>query len=170
MVCRTAEAGESATKHILLQANPRIDTELESASLAFVQILDMISRKLRDGAACKILRRPYVKPTARHLPLHHDSLHHPSVHISWPQAEMLRLYKPSSLCYDFERARDLKVARWAHDFTHDRMLQQRSERQPSHKKVTQAAQHRTVRLIMPYHPGLKGLCVALKVIFDSWSS
>jgi hypothetical protein len=154
-------------------AKPQFTIEPDAISQVSVPMLDMLVRKVRCGDRCKIVWRPYVKPSAKHLPLHHDSLHAPATHISWPMAEMRRLSKLSFFSHDFENARDLKLARWSQFFLHDSVVSQCrvwSSAQAVVKPVSLPNGVRKVRLILPYHPLLSSLRAPLSELCSVWSA
>ena len=161
-----------------LAAPPQFVIEHDAASSVAMQMLDLHLHKVRCGPAsphCRIMWRPFVKPTSRHLPLHHDSFHHPSVHLSWPSAEMLRLFRKSSRPFDFERARDLKLQRWAYFFMHPCILEKCRSWTPPPKASDKDRQPedvrlRIARLILPFHPGLRCLQKSLMSIAEVWNS
>ncbi len=56
--------------------------------------------------------RPYIKPTARHVPLSHHSLHSWSVHRSWPVSEIRRMHSLSMTSCQLEVFKVLKISRF----------------------------------------------------------
>ncbi len=61
---------------------------------------------------------PFIKPTARHIPLCDSSSHPPSVHRGWPISEMARLRKRSLYSSSFALYQRLKTNRFARFFMH----------------------------------------------------
>ena len=57
-------------------------------------------------SAGRLEYRPFIKPTSQKIPLSPNSWHAPSVHGSWPIAEILRLRKRCSNGQEFKRAKD----------------------------------------------------------------
>ena len=55
---------------------------------------------------------PFIKPTAKHIPLGPHSQHAGFVHRSWPVGEIQRMRKLSMHDHTFEEYRDLKIARF----------------------------------------------------------
>ena len=124
-MCEDSMAGDLILALLRRWASPQFSIQLDASSPVSVQMLDMHLHKIRCGPSspdCRIAWRPYVKPTSRHLPLHHHSFHHSSVHKSWALAEMLRMFRRSSRLFEFERARELKLQRWAYFFMHKSLL------------------------------------------------
>ena len=78
-------------------AKPAYTLEIDGVDDDSVVMLDIEIYKSQRGANWILRHKPYVKPTARHIPLGSDSYHPRSVHQSWPRAEMLRLHKRASL-------------------------------------------------------------------------
>ena len=156
---------------------PHFIIELEAVSQVSVPMLDMTIRKVRKSPTddfCTLTWRPYVKATALHLPLHHDSLHCPSIHVAWPLAEVQRLYRRSSLMCDFERARDQKLARWSRFFLHPHMLEQCRRWSPAcgplQAKAEQPCTVKVVRLILPFNPALRSLRARVAELCKAWNA
>ena len=86
---------------------------LDDYSLVGVQMLDIFLYKgLHSDGSYSLEHRPFVKPTARHVPLSVSSDHNPSVHKSWPPAEIARMYMLSKHKEDFEFFKMLKISRF----------------------------------------------------------
>ena len=126
-----------------------------------VPFLDFCISKTGDGY---LEFSPYVKPTARHLPLSSDSCHTRSVHASWPVSECRRMFKRAS-CADLAKAWvAAKISRWRHHLLDERIVS-RCERlvtcMPSlvakravlefegHEGLVETSR---VRLVLPYRP------------------
>lgn len=153
------------------KARPHFTIEVDAVSNHAVPMLDMLVRKRLYGQDCKIVWRPYVKPTALHLPLHHESLHIPATHVSWPIAEMRRLHQLSTFSHEFEHARNLKLARWSQFFLHSCVLESCKQWKPAvAPRARVAPSVRTVRFILPHHPSMRSLQGPLKDLCAVWSS
>ena len=63
--------------------------------------------------SCRLSYKPYIKPSARHIPLGALSEHPGYVHRSWPVSEIRRMHSLSETREDFFAFRDLKIARFA---------------------------------------------------------
>lgn len=176
IVSANQQESTRAVDLLIFMAKTQFTLELESSSHISVQMLDMTIRKVRSGPECFLRWRPFIKTTARHLPLHHDSLHHPSVHLSWPLAEMSRLHRLSSSSWEFESARCKKLDKWTHFFMHPQVLQSCRDWTPAPLCTKPAPildpfmNTRTVRFILPYHPGIRDLVGPVKSLFEVWSS
>ena len=109
--------------------------------------------------------QPYVKETARHVPLHPSSCHGTlAIHNSWPSAEIRRLWKRSSTVGAFNRARANKMAWWKKFMLDHRLLNKLSRwvpplllgmKLPSAKKTQDEEQ--PIRLVLPFSPGWRTL-------------
>ena len=92
------------------------ELELDVMSWFCVPMLDVLLLKKDDAGVTTIGYKPYVKPTARHVPLHPDSTHEPSIHRSWPLGEVSRFYKTSSSRKYFDERKDIFIRRLRHNF------------------------------------------------------
>ena len=83
--------------------------KLESCSKFYNTMLDLLVYKQlsEDGRNCSIQWKPYIKETARHLPLGEDSWHTKHCHRSWVAAELERFRLCSSKEKDFNRRREI---------------------------------------------------------------
>ena len=53
--------------------------------------------------------RPYIKPTANHVPLRASSNHSKGIHAAWPVTEVARMHRLSCTAQDFHVYRDIKL-------------------------------------------------------------
>lgn len=84
----------------------------ESYSLVGVSFLDLFVFKSDPARCSSVMVRPYIKESARHIPLASDSMHPPAVHRSWPVAEVIRMHRRSS-CSSISKAwRRAKIVRF----------------------------------------------------------
>lgn len=74
--------------------------------------------------------KPYVKPTARHIPLASDSYHPWGVHKSWPVAEMLGMSRRSSDVHLARAWQQAKIRKFLHFFIDARVVQVCKDWQP----------------------------------------
>jgi hypothetical protein len=83
-------------KQLVSLAAPLYVVERESFSLVGSQMLDLFVFKHLCGDGVHRLRcSPFVKPSARHIPLTPASCHAPSCHRAWPIAEVSRMHSRS---------------------------------------------------------------------------
>lgn len=145
--------------------------ELERISKYGTPMLDLFifkgSRFISGGF---LDRAPFIKQTARHIPLSGLSNHPPSCLKTWPLSEMrrlsmLRLYRKS-----FEHYRTVKLRRFARFFMEPSVLHAcRCWRKPVTQSVQDNSEElRVIRAIVPWHPKLYGLNASLQKAFSSW--
>ena len=82
-------------------------------------MLDLIVMRSGSGLSHK----PYIKPSARHIPLSPDSSHHPAIHSAWPIAEINRMRARSVKLSDFHHFRYIKVQRFGECFISPAVLE-----------------------------------------------
>ena len=99
------EAADKFLEHLARRAASCWELVLESASAFFVPMLDVCLFKERCGESSEICWKPWRKPTARHLPLHHSSEHLWSTHKAWPVGECRRFFGACKHCHFFEARR-----------------------------------------------------------------
>jgi hypothetical protein len=116
---------------------------------------------------------PYIKKTARHIPLCSRSNHPPAVHRSWPVSEIRRMKLLSLHRSVFEHFKFAKIARFTRFFMDPVTLRKcelwrgpigKSTKSPTRDKGA----GRVCRLIVPWHPALGGLGIKLRVLFEEW--
>ena len=124
--------------------------------------------------------RPFVKPTARHIPLTSSSSHAPAVHLSWPLAEIHRMFRLSLHHDDFEHFRKCKLDRYRQFHLDDKVVSACASWMPRIPS-TIACQSAPVcnsntndtyilRVVLPFHPALTGgLRGALCNISETWN-
>lgn len=91
-VADSPKSARDFTSVLIRAALPHYILEVDEASLESVPMLDIQVFKTQNG---RLLYRPFVKETARHIPLHSSSDHPTSVHHSWPVAEVARMWRRS---------------------------------------------------------------------------
>ncbi len=113
---------------------------------------------------------PFIKPTARHIPLCDTSSHPPSVHRSWPISEMARLRKRSLYSSSFGLFQHLKIKRFAHFFMHPGILRRCREwrKLRIYGPKPENLRGRVFRLIVPWHPSLSGLGMKINDLVQEW--
>jgi hypothetical protein len=82
-------------KAFIGRASKFCEVTVDSFSLIAANFLDFSVRKPKAGSGV-VSFQPYVKSTARHIPLGSDSYHSWSTHRSWPLAECQRMFRRSS--------------------------------------------------------------------------
>ena len=140
--------------------------KLESVSLVATPFLDFWIRK--DSSGC-LEFFPFVKDTARHLPLTSDSIHPWPVHRSWPLAECRRLAKRGSAVETAKAWIEAKIARRRYLLMSE-VVCQRCEKQLRECIKSEVAESFTrgsvivepsgilrVRSVLPFRPEVRGL-------------
>jgi hypothetical protein len=144
--------------------------KVDVCSLVGVPMLDVFLFKGDDFSSTGLLRyRPFIKPTARHIPLSHTSIHSWSVHRSWPISEVARMFELSMTKEHFELFRNRKVAR----FREFNMLGSIVERCMSWTKpearTARISPVVLLRVVVPFHPGLRHFGHDLRQVVRDWS-
>jgi len=148
--------------------------EVETVSMQGLPMLDtwIYRPETYDGS---LAWKPYIKPTARHVPLGSDSNHHMGIHRSWPITELQRMHKLSCDPRTSRGYRQEKLARFKHHFMPPSIIQLCESWDP-HAGTLQPSgcrqdMVRTIRVIVPFHPVLaSGLQQELTTVhrhFDS---
>ena len=144
--------------------NPVYSVGIDLCSMREVPMLDIsIFKDCKDGV-WSLSWKPYCKPTARHVPLHESSAHPVSIHSAWPVNEIQRAYKNSCRWSDFLSEKQRLISRFQKFFLHPRVIAACSAWTPrlaspwqNVVSVLPPDQLRISRLILPYHPLLRGL-------------
>ena len=143
---------------------------LEDTSTYRIHMLDLSCFTRGRGSKCtgNLDFAPFIKPTARHVPLHTSSAHAPSVHAGWPCGEVCRMRRLSYHGFTFEFFRKLKVRRFAQFCLSPSVLRLcKSWRPPlGGLKVSAGPVVRTLRVVLPWHPALIGLCTRLNLLLQ----
>jgi hypothetical protein len=153
------------------------EIKLEHTSLVSVKFLDMEIYKGPNGS---LLHRPYIKPTARHIPLSSDSVHPLSVHRSWPVAEVRRMRRRAS---DMSVGQDwgaFKIARFRHYLLDSRIIEACKQELvacpskvaagfllPSVVASEVVGSSRVARIVLPFHPLLRNLPKCIMAYVES---
>ena len=87
---------------------------VDEVSLVGVQMLDLFVYKTKCTPKCRVEYMPFIKPTARHIPLGPHSMHPDSVHKCWPVGEVIRMSRLSKHRCSFEHFKQLKINRFKH--------------------------------------------------------
>ena len=140
------------------------EIELSAVSRVSVNFLDLTL--YRDGFSDCIKFRPYVKPTARGVPLNQHS-HHPPTCLQWPHAHLHRLALHSCNLESFEWAKLCFICRLVSGLAWPRSIAQVMLSHPYSFSAISSLSRNSVRLpphgsdnvvvitlILPYHPAL----------------
>jgi hypothetical protein len=144
-------------------------------SLVSVPFLDLTVFKTAPERESSLLSwRPYIKPTARHVPLSTESLHPPSVHRSWPKAEMLRMTRRSATSAMAVSWRSHKLQRFQHFMLSPSVLQDcrtwraRSGAEVAKHWCSKPSLSTKVRLVLPFRAELSSLPAELRHLAKLW--
>ncbi len=144
--------------------------KVDVCSLVGVPMLDVFLFKGEDFVSTSLLsHRPYIKPTARHIPLSHTSVHNWSVHRSWPVSEIARMHELSMSKLHFEHFRNLKVARFREFYMLDSIVQQCLAWTKPKVRVTRTPPAVLLRIVIPFHPGLRHFGHSLRCVVQEWA-
>lgn len=163
------------------KASPAYVIEVDCASLTRVEMLDIEVYKTCDKSGIwRLEYRPYVKPTACHIPLHASSVHACSIHRAWPLAEIKRMSSRSILDSDFQHHRMMKLERFAWHFMPEPILQACRQYNGRGRLCSSALSRlgsvppgpicRAIYFVLPYNPRLEGLQRALRETHQRWKS
>ena len=133
--------------------------ELESMSDAGVPMLDIFISHSLNGRSAVPAWRPYRKPTAVGVPLHHSSAHPPTVHKSWPISEVSRVYKLSSTAEQFLLAKKELLSRWRAFYMRPEILASADAWKPSRAIRRDGATNKVIRLVLDFHPAVFFSCI-----------
>ena len=101
--------------------------------------------------------RPYIEPTTRHIPLRHHNSHAPSVHRSWPIAEIVRMRSLSLHDSDFEYFKSLEIQRFRQFNLSPQVVEMCAAWVPPiHSTIASKfsiarSRPRVFRVVLPYH-------------------
>ena len=116
--------------------------------------------------------RPYIKPTAQKVPLSASSIHDPSIHSAWPQAEIKRLFNRACTRRDFHIAKKTLAARFAYFFISPAMVGLVTQwHSTMHSRVISDGDSQKLWIPVPYHPQVfEALRSCLRNTLTSWVS
>lgn len=149
--------------------------EVESYSLESINMLDMTLYKLRSETGVRLAWRPFVKPSALHVPLSSTSMLANSIHKSWPVAEISRMYRRSLSKEHFEAARARMIAGFRGFFLSGAIRRCEQWQAPCRSSIATepargaAPPSKIVRLILPFSPRLRGLPTKLLRLHEQWN-
>jgi len=142
---------------------PMFVVELEKVSPTYAEMLDLMTIKRERNGYYFLDWEPFVKPTARHIPLSPTSLHPKGVHNSWPISEVRRMHNRCRDIKHFPEHRDYMIDRFSWFFLDPQTIKRCSEWNPKFPRYVVEpepvySKSRDIKLIVPFHPALKGLC------------
>jgi len=179
VILTTHRYGLVVYEHITSKASQCYVVERDSFSLVGTAMLDTFIYKPAEFEG-RLQWKPYVKPTANHVPLHWSSSHPASTHCTWPKTEMARMHRLSLSRQDFVEAKAAKIARYTYFFMPRPIVEAckswspivRSELAAKFvqcKNNQEDACGRVARIVLPYHPVLaRGLNEVFKRVLDKW--
>ena len=130
--------------------------EVERTSSFSISMLDVrLYKGLKFAYDGRLDFCPYIKPSARHVPLSCFSAHAPSVHRGWPMGEIRRMHKLSGLRSVFEMYRNIKINRFRRFMLKPAVIQSCVLwRPPTLKNPRRSQGHLCLRAIVDWHPAL----------------
>ncbi len=137
-------------------------------------MLDLLVFKHTNNSRTSLRWKPYVKPTARHIPLSSSSCHTRRCHSSWPSAEIKRMYSRSVEHRHFLEAKALKLERFRSLFLDESIVAAAEAWTPrivpSCIPVLEPEREheRPIRLVLPYSSKLVGLSAAIRRHYVEW--
>ena len=144
--------------------------KVDMCSLVGVPMLDVFLYKGGDFASASLLsHHPYIKPSAKHIPLSHTSIHNWSVHRSWPVSEIARMHELSLSKLHFEHFRSLKVARFRKFLMLESIVQQCLAWAKPKVREARTPPAVLLRIVNPFHPGLRHLGHSLRDVVQEWA-
>jgi hypothetical protein len=115
---------------------------------------------------------PYVKPTARAVPLCWTSAHPRHCHLSWPLSEIRRMRRLSQHFASFRYHKTRLVGRFARfNLDHQVLSSCGRDGRIIQKKTTRTeGPGRVLRLVVRYHPFLRSLGSSLQKLWHAWQT
>jgi hypothetical protein len=144
---------------------------VDAYSLVGVLLLDFFYKSNPSGPGL-LKFRPYIKETARHVPLSSDSYHPWAVHKGWPVAEMLRMDRRASERETGRIYQELKLQRFSRYMLDPTVLQACHEWRRKCKSLVAGAvlckasqcNSRICRIVLPFRKELSLLPSLLRAI------
>ena len=181
MIAFTRDPSASRDFRIAFEERPKLFcvVKLERFSLNWATFLDFEIYKSPPNGEGVIKFKPYVKKTARHLPLSSSSYHPANILRAWPLAEMSRMSRRSS---DREAARvwqKAKIWKLQHHFFDSRVVALCKEWQPAVPSVVArgflanihtAPRELLVRLVLPLRREWSGIASKLKALSKQYQA
>lgn len=179
LVTSSRQIFEEVCGRVCELASPCYVIKVEEISEQSVCMLDMqIFKGRRFENSGKLDFCPYVKPTARHIPLGGESSHSAGIHMSWPVAEIKRMWALSYNKSDYEKFKAVKVNRFEDFFLAPEVLEKCRSWQPisRHSSIAREllesrpnSKCLVVRLVLPFNPHLyKGMSRVMSGIASTY--
>jgi len=159
----------SFINQLVRRASPVYVLEVEPLQHFSCNMLDVTIYQNND----KIEFKPYIKPTSQKRPLSSASWHAPSVHMSWPLAELQRLARRASTHNHFIYAKKRFILYLKKFMINGNIIKKVEEHDPySYKKQKYKPQSSNpIRCIVAYHPCIhKVLNRSIHEIKERWKS
>ena len=113
LVCSDPDSAKCVLSEFCRLVNPHYRIDLEEVSNNGVAMLDLLVYKNCNVCSSNRLSyQPYIKPSARHVPLAPTIEQHSHVHLGWPISEVRRMWKLFENVDHFREFRQLKVDRF----------------------------------------------------------
>ena len=176
-VCTTELKALSFFDRFAAASSPHFRLEREKVA-STVQFLDLEVFMIRQGFRPRLSFRPFIKPSAKHIPLGSDSFHPRSIHRSWPLSEVKRMHARSDSLLDFRKFREIKLNRWKYFFMDPAVIATCSAWLPVGPTLRNIAcpvdalaakvcvRDLIVRIILPWHPAHRSLARTLRAIAE----
>ncbi len=161
-------------KALVSLARPLYVVQKESYSLVGCCMLDLrITKTVCTDGVHRLRWMPYIKPTARHVPLTRSSCHSAKCHGSWPLAEISRMYSRSFNDRSFRMFKQIKIDRFSHFFLRPDVLQSCERWLPKLPFCLGLAdppvKPRVIRLVLPFSVRWNGIQRMLREVHALWS-
>ena len=162
-VCSDTCSARNLIETIKCKASSNYVIKVERVSTQWVTMLDITIFKSDSFAVSgKFSWRPFIKPTARHIPLSSESAHPEFVHESWPLAEINRMHFLLQSQSDFVTYKELKIQRFQQFAMPPHIIDKCREFQPmpcsqvarKHVLVPANKPKHIIRVILPFHAAL----------------
>lgn len=162
------------TAELIRLAHPSYRVERERFSLVGCSMLDLwISKRECSDGVVRLRWSPFIKDTARHVPLTSSSCHSWHCHRSWPRAEISRMHRLSWCRSVFETSKRWKIDRFSHFFLRRSVLQDCENWCPKiplnfgfAPKIS--VDRRVLRIVLPYSSRWDGLRAELRKTYQAW--
>ena len=110
---RNEEEAKFALSEICKYSGSSYKLELDHVSLNGVSMLDLfVFRSINVFESRRLSFKPFIKPSAQHIPLGSDSEQPRHVHTSWPISEISRMHRLSQHPQGFKEFKQRKLARF----------------------------------------------------------
>jgi hypothetical protein len=174
VVVKDPQSCPGVTSALVDGASSVYRVERETFSLVAAPMLDLLVFKHTVDAVTQLAWKPYVKPTARHVPLSSSSCHSMSCHRSWPKAEIQRMFSRSCFDRDFQEAKEAKLERFRRFFLAEHVVRSAATWLPRYAPVSCSSclvpnvHVRVIRLVLPYTARWGGFVQKLRRLQDAY--